>query len=191
MRPSPFNHSSNQTVIEISATTVLTVCGVPQRFSFRIISSSFFRSASKIFSFAPVSSGRLRLWSLSNLRRVLAAGSRRSSPGAKLFAISFQYSQTTKASAQMISGVSTKRRMGLAQLLLLLFLLATFDRSPNNLLRLCRLLKKTQRRDGRKIGERRRTLQYVEARRLRPTKHMSLFQQPASNSAYARSSGWR
>jgi hypothetical protein len=46
----------------------------------------------------------------------------------------------------MISGVSTKRRMGLAQLLLLLFLLATFDRSPNNLLRLCRLLKKTQRR---------------------------------------------
>ena len=43
-----------------------------------------------------------------------------------------------------------------------------------------RLLKKTQRRGARKIDERRRTQQYVAARRLSATKPMSLFQQPAN-----------
>jgi hypothetical protein len=158
---------------------------MPQRFSLRMISSNFFRSASKIFSFARVSLDRLRLSSLFNLRRVLAAGSGRCSPGAKLFAISFQYSQTTKASAQMISGVSTKRRMGLTQLLLLLFLLATFDRSPNNLLRLCRLVKKSQRRNRRDRVRQNvienpnenepETRTRIRGGRLKPTKHRSLF----------------
>ena len=100
---------------------------LPQRFRLRIISSSFSRSASKIFSFERVSSERSRLSSFSNFRRVLAGGSGRSLPGDKLFAISFQYSQTRNANAQTISGASTKKKMVLAQLLFLFFRFATFE----------------------------------------------------------------
>lgn len=89
--------------------------------------------------------------------------------------------------------------MGLAQFLLLLFLLATFDRSPNNLLRLCRLVEKSQRRNRRDLV-RENVIENpnehepetpIRAGRLRPTKHMILFLQAASNSACDRNSGWR
>ena len=67
--------------------------------------------------------------------------------------------------------------------LLLLFLLATFDRSPDNLLRLCRLVEKSQRRNRRDLV-RENVIENpnehepetpIRAGRLRPTKHMSLF----------------
>jgi hypothetical protein len=45
----------------------------------------------------------------------------------------------------------------------------------------CRLLKKISEARRAKFDELRRALQYVEANRTSATKHMSLFQQPASS----------
>jgi hypothetical protein len=52
-----------------------------------------------------------------------------------------------------------------------------------------RLLKRAQRRGARKIDERRRTYQHVGVRRLSATKHMRLFQQPATQSRARPTSG--
>ena len=92
-------------------------------FSFRMISSSFLRSGSRMFSFGCASSERPPAASFSNLPLDLVC---RSVPGVKLFVISFQYSQITKASAHTISGASTNRRMVFSRLLCFLFLFATF-----------------------------------------------------------------
>ena len=106
---------------------------MPHRVSLWIISSSFFRSASRISSFDRFPSERLPVGFV--LRRALPAGSGRSLSGPRLLAISRQYNQISRASAQTISGRSTKRRMVLNRVFFFLFLLATLI--DHWLLRVC------------------------------------------------------
>ena len=96
-------------------------------FSLRMISSSFFRSSSRIFSLGRLSSERPSVSSFSNLGTALAAGLESSPAGVKFFSKSFQYSQTRKATAQTMSGASTKKRILLTRLPFLLFLVAILE----------------------------------------------------------------